>query len=49
MNNERKWQFWIGPYGLMWGDRSTGQAHTQIGFVWVFLAGWGVYAILKHL
>jgi hypothetical protein len=40
---DRKWQFWIGPGGLNWGDRSTGRAHTTVGLLWVLLALYGLY------
>jgi hypothetical protein len=46
---ERKWNFWIANWALCWGDRSTKKAHTQIGFAIVFLLGWGVYWLLRHL
>lgn len=46
-NTERKWQFWISPQGLCWGDRKTGVHHTQIGFFWVILVGWGLYEMIS--
>jgi len=42
-----KWQFWISMSGLCWGDRSTGKHHTQIGFVWVALVGYGLYELIS--
>jgi len=46
---KRKWQFWVGIHGIEFGDRETGKSHTQIGFVWVVLVGYGVYELVKHL
>jgi len=45
----RKWEFFVANYALCIGDRSTGKAHTQIGFAIVFLLGWGLYWVFKHL
>jgi hypothetical protein len=45
----RKWDFWIADYALCWGDKETRKSHTQIGFAIVFLIGWGVYWVVKHL
>jgi hypothetical protein len=44
---KRKWQFWISPQGLCWGDRETGQAHTTIGLFWVMLVGFGLYELIR--
>jgi hypothetical protein len=46
-STKRKWQFWVGTGGLYWGDRSTGEYHTQIGFFWVILVGWGLYEMIS--
>jgi hypothetical protein len=46
-STKRKWQFWISTHGLCWGDRSTGEYHTQIGFVWVALVGFGLYEMIS--
>src|SRR5271154_616737 len=33
----RKWDFFVDRFSLCWGDRSSGKAHTQIGFGIVIL------------
>lgn len=45
----RKWEFFIDNWAVCFGDRATRKAHTQIGFAVVFLVGWGVYWLVKHL
>jgi hypothetical protein len=46
---DKKWQFWPGTNGLNWGDRGTGQAHTTVGYLWVFLALWGLYSLAARV
>jgi hypothetical protein len=47
ISTKLKWQFWIGTGGLYWGDRETGVHHTQIGFFWVMLVGFGLYELIR--
>lgn len=47
--NGRKWQFWPGPFGVNWGDRATGRAHTTVGWVWVALALYGLYSLAARV
>ncbi len=40
---KRKWQVWLSSRGVCFGDRATGQDHTEIGYIFVFLVGYGLY------
>ena len=48
-STKRKWQFFLSSRGICFGDRTTGEAHTEIGYLFVLLAGWGLYWLAGKL